>query len=222
MRGEGETPPLFKLMIPRVTLNDCWISDQKSSSDAACSGERSSTLFAEVSISLRSAPTHAYEIAAKPNPLPAEERKSLRDFHPGLAMVLYLIQRSFPLKIPMNLAMNRANVNLISSSRDLKVAPTDASASVAAAFRLRSFSRDGTAPRSKTRKLKLAATYTPAAERPKNAFPRRAWERVRIWSSRLVCSDRSHPPIVILSAAKDLRTPGIRSARSFGRSASSG
>src|ERR1051325_1902703 len=62
-------------------------------------------------------------------------------------------------------ALVGAGFSLRYTARDLKVAPTDPLGLVAAAFRLRSFSRHGTAPRSKTRKLKLAATDTPAAER---------------------------------------------------------
>src|ERR1051325_9564091 len=58
-------------------------------------------------------------------------------------------------------ALVGAGFSLRYTARDLKVAPTDPLGLVAAAFRLRSFSRHGTAPRSKTRKLKLAATDTP-------------------------------------------------------------
>ena len=39
IRGLGLTPPLLRLMIPRVTENDCWIVVQKSSSAATSMGE---------------------------------------------------------------------------------------------------------------------------------------------------------------------------------------
>jgi hypothetical protein len=39
-QGEGETPPLFRLMILRSTVNACWISRQKLSSRAISSALR--------------------------------------------------------------------------------------------------------------------------------------------------------------------------------------
>src|SRR5215510_8221416 len=40
-RGEGLTPPLFKLISERSTVKACWISRQNSSSAAILSGEES-------------------------------------------------------------------------------------------------------------------------------------------------------------------------------------
>jgi hypothetical protein len=40
MRGLGLTPPLLRLMIPRVTVKAFWMVNQKSSSVAASSGVR--------------------------------------------------------------------------------------------------------------------------------------------------------------------------------------
>src|SRR2546426_11913123 len=43
MRGEGETPPLFRLMRVRSSVNPFWISRQKSSSSAIAAGGRPAT-----------------------------------------------------------------------------------------------------------------------------------------------------------------------------------
>ena len=43
-RGLGQTPPLFKLMRVRSSVNDSWIWRQKSSSIATSSAERPATI----------------------------------------------------------------------------------------------------------------------------------------------------------------------------------
>src|SRR6266487_2715573 len=78
MGGLGETPPLFRLMMPRVTLKEFWMVAQWSSSMAASSGVRCATFFVAASMFLNSDATVAEESAARPRLLPARERKSRR------------------------------------------------------------------------------------------------------------------------------------------------
>src|SRR5260370_26355058 len=66
--GDGQTPPLFKLTMLRSTVNACWISRQKSSSRAACSGVRPSMEDAAARARLmESALSAASPVAARRN-----------------------------------------------------------------------------------------------------------------------------------------------------------
>src|SRR6185503_17553155 len=79
MRGLGDTPPLFRLTMPRVTVNEFWITDQKSSSAATCSALKCETLFEAASTSCSSAAIEGNASVARPMPLPAIVRKSRRE-----------------------------------------------------------------------------------------------------------------------------------------------
>src|SRR5882724_1939921 len=66
--GDGQTPPLFRLTMLRSTVKACWISRQKSSSRAACSGVRSLTEDAAARARLmESAFSAASPVAARRN-----------------------------------------------------------------------------------------------------------------------------------------------------------
>src|SRR5438046_8825164 len=78
MRGLGETPPLFRLMMPRVTLKEFWMVAQWSSSMAASSGVRCATFFVAASMFLNGDATVAEESAARPRLLPAGDSRSPR------------------------------------------------------------------------------------------------------------------------------------------------
>src|SRR5260370_25878349 len=98
--GDGQTPPLFKLTMLRSTVNACWISRQKSSSRAACSGVRPSMEDAAARARLmESALSAASPVAARRNvrrcmttpcPLPcghgADQRATLRCRAPAPAL----------------------------------------------------------------------------------------------------------------------------------------
>src|SRR2546422_7511196 len=79
MRGEGETPPLFRLMRVRSSVNPFWISRQKSSSSAIAAGGRPATAPTVRTTCARASLVSAGTVGRAAEAETSEPRKRRRD-----------------------------------------------------------------------------------------------------------------------------------------------
>src|SRR2546427_5802760 len=79
MRGEGEAPPLFRLMRVRSSVNPFWISRQKSSSSAIAAGGRPATAPTVRTTCARASLVSAGTVGRAAEAETSEPRKRRRD-----------------------------------------------------------------------------------------------------------------------------------------------